>query len=118
MINFKALAASALIAVSTFGAIAPANAAPTNCWILGNDSSASRQAFRCDVTRRTNANGHTVFDVKHFKNNGASFTVVFWTDDKAEVIFAGEEPITLPSYTDKDGDQRIVAGDVEFVISI
>ena len=119
MFNFKALAASALIAVSGFGAIAPANAATTNCWIVGNHQTASRHAFRCNVNRRINANGHIVWDVTHYQNNGANFTVVFWTDDTAEVIFADGTPnVHVPSYTDSDGDQRIVLDNVEFIISI
>lgn len=118
MFNLKTLAASALIAVSTFGAVAPAQARPTNCWILGNASNANSKPFRCNVHRRVNANGHTVFDVKHYQGRGASFTVVFWTDDTAEVIIPGESPMRLRSYTDKDGDQRLVGGGVEFVISI
>ncbi len=118
MINLKALAASALIAVTTLGAVAPAQAQSTNCWILGNYPTASRKPFRCNVDRRVNANGHTVFDVTHYKGNGASFTVVFWSNNIAEIIVPGKSPIKLRAYTDKDGDQRLVANDMEFVISI
>jgi hypothetical protein len=119
MFNLKALAASALIAVSSFGAIAPANAAATDCWIVGNHHTASRNAFRCNVNRRINANGHIVWDVTHNQLNGASFTVVFWTDETADVIFTdGTANVHVPAYTDSDGDQRIVLGDMEFIISI
>ena len=118
MFNLKTLAASALIAVSTFGAVVPAQARPTNCWILGNAPNANSKPFRCNVHRRVNANGHTVFDVKHYQGNGASFTVVFWTDDIAEVIIPGESPMKMRFYADRDGDQRLVGPDWEFVISI
>ena len=117
--NFKALAASALIAVGTFGSVAPANSSPTNCWIVGNHRQANSKSFRCDVKRRTNANGHVVFDVTHLQNSGSSFTVVFWADDTAEVIFTNGTPnIRVPSYVDSDGDYRIVLNDTEFIVDI
>ena len=118
MFNFKAIAASALIAVSSFGAIAPANAAATNCWVVGNHQTASRRPFRCNVNRRINANGHIVWDVTHNQQNGANFTLVLWTDDTADVSFTDGTSVHVPAYTDSDGDQRIVLGDVEFIISI
>ena len=113
MFNFKALAASALIAVSSFGAIAPANAAATNCWI--RESGRTAQPFRCNVTHRVNANGHNVWDVVHYENHGASFTVVLWTDNTADVVFK-DQSLRVPTYTDSDGDERIVIGNMEFII--
>ena len=118
MFNFKAFAASALIAVSSFGTIAHANAATTNCWIVGNHQTASRRPFRCNVNRRINANGHIVWDVTHNQQNGASFTVVLWTDDTADVSFRDGTSVHVPAYTDSDGDQRIVLNDVEFIIQL
>ena len=116
MFNFKVLAATALIAVSTFGAMTPANAAASKCWIRHRGNTA--RPFHCNVNRRTNANGHTVFDVTHYQNKGASFTVVFWTNRTAEVIFAGKAPVSVPFYIDRDGDQRIVVGNEEFIVRI
>ena len=51
------------------------------------NSDLSRQdLFPCDVTSRTNANGHTVFDVEA---GGLLTTVVLWDDGSAEYFQEG-----------------------------
>ena len=44
----------------------------------------------CDVTRRINANGHVVFDIKEPHTDRHIGTVVLWDDDTAEWIRNGE----------------------------
>ncbi len=97
----------------TILAAAPADAASQSCWIVPRGGR-SVPSFRCDVSLRTNANGHKVVDITHFQGNGARFSVVLWTDDynrptTAEVFVNGERFRTA-WYRDSDGDVRLDMG--------
>jgi serine protease Do len=77
------------------------------CWFQMQADSERLEGFRCDVSSRTNANGHTVFDV--VEPNGLKRTVVLWQDKTAEVLINGE------SYEgewleDDEGDIRVRVG--------
>jgi len=111
--NFKALIAAAAVTVGTWGAAPmPAEAAASNCWIVPT-SGYRVDPFRCDVSERTNANGHTVYDIRHFQGAGAHFSVILWTvrgvPTTAEVFIDGERYIT-DWYYDEDGDVRLDLG--------
>ncbi len=107
--NIKALALASTIALgSILGSVAPAQARASSCWIM-RAGTRRAPAFRCDVTRRINANGHTVWDITHFQGNGARFTVVMWSDYSAEVLINGERLRTTVN-TDKAGDHWIDLG--------
>ena len=106
----KSVIAAAFLATSA--ALAPmVQAAPANCWIIpeGTPSTQRVDGFRCHVVERTNANGHTVYDITHFQGRGAQFTVVLWTDGTAEVVMDGEV-VEFPWHYDHDGDTRLVLG--------
>ena len=112
---FKTLLASASIAVGCLfnpAGMPAAEAAAQSCWIVPT-SGASVSPFRCDVSRRTNANGHIVHDIRHFQGNGAHFSVVLWTQggnpDGAEVFIEGER-FTTSWYRDGEGDVRVSIG--------
>ena len=118
----KTLLASASLAVCCLfnpAGMPEAKAAASNCWIVPTNG---RQvpSFRCDVSTRTNANGHTVVDIRHFQGDGAHFSVILWTDSNrnpngAEVFIQGER-FTATWYRDSDGDHRINMGSYgEFV---
>ena len=76
--NIKSLALSALVALSTFGGVA--EAAPSTC-AYRQDRGAVTEVY-CDVHKRTNANGHNVFELT-FYNNGtlSKMSVVLWKDN-------------------------------------
>lgn len=113
--NFKALAATAAISLATFfGSAAPAEAKISKCWIL-RDSQQSTSPFLCEVNKRTNSNGHIVFDVSHMQGVGASFSALFWTDGTVEVFIDGDRMVTS-YYEDSEGDVRIELYDSEFII--
>lgn len=112
----KQLAAAAAVATCCLfnpAGIPEAKAAAQNCWIVPA-SGASVSPFRCDVTVRTNANGHKVIDIRHFQGSGASFSVILWTDEYrnptyAEVFVDGERYETS-WWRDSDGDARLDMG--------
>ena len=108
----KATLAAALVAASSF--FAPAvEAKPSNCWILEySETSSMVDPFRCDVTKRVNANGHTVYDITHFQGAGAQFTVVLWDDQMAEVIFKDGKRYEFEWYYDSDKDTRLILPDL------
>lgn len=62
-------------------------------------------ATYCDVHRRINSNGHTVFDIRW--RNGSDVTVVLWSNMTAEVIFDDTVKV-FNTYFDSDGDVRLV----------
>ena len=108
---FKSIIASLAVLTCCLGN--PAMAKPSNCWII--PAGERSDSFRCDVVERTNANGHTVYDITHFEGNGAQFSVVLWTDGTAEVFVNGEV-VEFPWYYDHDGDTRIdLPGGDQFV---
>ena len=114
MINFKALALTATLAAGTiFGAVAPANAG--TCW-FENGRGTGLAATYCQTGRRTNYNGHTVFDV--VDHQGTEFTLVFWNDDTVEIIGITNNPIMGYTYTDRQGDTRIEVPSANFEMAI
>ena len=110
---FKSIIASTLIAIAGLSTGEAALAKAQNCWIQEGQPSAP--AFRCDVSARTNANGHIVWDISHNENNGANFSVLLWDDNTAELFVNGER-LDTTWYTDADGDTRVdVTGDMQFI---
>ena len=98
MFNFKAIALSGLIALSTFGGVA-VQAAPSSCAFRENHSYGQATEVFCDVHERTNANGHTVYDVTFFEDGKQmTLSVVLWTQKGnpayAEVFAQGERATT------------------------
>ena len=113
--TIKALAAASSVAVGCLlnpAGIPEAKAAAQSCWIVPA-SGASVAPFRCDVSRRTNANGPIVNDIRHFQGDGAHFSVILWTSggnpNGAEVFIEGER-FTTTWYRDGDGDARVRIG--------
>jgi len=104
---FKSILASTLIAVAGLSVGDAAMAKAQNCWIY--EGQRSVPSFRCDVSRRTNANGHTVFDIRHNERSGAHFSVILWDDNTAEVFINGDRG-EITWFTDKDGDTRLEIG--------
>lgn len=87
-----------------------AKAAPSTCWLIPR-SGAQVQGFYCDLTSRTNYNGHVVHDISRRADGGAAFTAVLWTDgggnpDYAEVLLDGTT-YRRPWWRDAQGDVRI-----------
>ena len=110
---FKSIIASTLIAIAGLSTGEAALAKAQNCWMVEGRSTAP--AFRCDVSARTNANGHIVWDISHNENNGADFSVVLWDDNTAELFVNGDR-LDTTWYTDSDGDTRVdVTGDMQFI---
>jgi hypothetical protein len=109
---FKSIIASTLIAVAGLSTGEAALAKSQDCWI--QEGQANAPAFRCDVSARTNANGHLVWDISHNENNGANFSVLLWDDNTAEVFFGGER-LTTTWFTDTDGDTRVEVGRSQFI---
>ena len=100
--NFKSLALSALVALSTFGGVA--QAAPTTCALR---DSRNLHEFTCDHVLRTNANGHNVNDITFFDNGKRyELSIIFWmTDgsiDYAEVFTEGRR-MAMDAYKAKNG---------------
>ena len=101
--NFKSLALSALVALSTFGVAA--EAAPTKCALR---DSRDLVTFTCDHSVRTNANGHRVNDIIFF--DGAKrhdWSVIFWTNNAGTPTYAeawhnGDRVVT-DAYIAKNG---------------
>ena len=104
---FKSIITSALIAIAGLSTGEAALAKSQNCWMY--EGGRDVPAFRCDVSERTNANGHRVWDISHNQNNGAQFSVILWDDQTAEVFVNGERGETT-WYYDRDGDARIELG--------
>ena len=108
--NLKALLASAsIIATSFFVPVEPAKAG--TCWYIYD--SYMTDGVYCRTIRRINGDGHIVFDITD--GAGATFSVVLWDDNTADVVFK-DQSLRVPTYTDSDGDERIVIGNMEFII--
>ena len=104
MINFKALALATTLALTGFvGGITPAQAG--TCWFREGQHHLAQGEW-CGTERRINANGHVVFDITD--NKGKTITIVMWDDNTAELIGLVDQVITVPTYTDRDGDTRFV----------
>lgn len=109
---FKSIITSTLIAIAGFSTGEAALAKAQNCWMYEGQGSAP--AFRCDVSMRTNANGHKVWDISHNENNGSQFSVILWDDKTAELFYGGERLATT-WFTDSEGDTRIELGRSQFI---
>ena len=103
--NFKSLAISAALAVSTFTGVV-ANAAPTKCAMR---TPSNLVEFGCDQHSRINANGHKVQDITFFDGGKKyQFTIVLWLTsdgkdfDYAEVWHNGSR-VTTNAYLAKNG---------------
>ena len=92
MINFKALALTATIALGgIIGGIAPAEAG--TCWFReGRYHNAAPEW--CGTERRINANGHVVFDITQ---QDKTVTIVMWDDNTAELIGFTDYVVTVPT---------------------
>ena len=100
--NFKALAFSAFVAISSLGGAA--QAAPTTCAFVDNSGV---EKFTCDHSIRRNANNTKVNDVVFFENgNRIELSIIFWTEDGepvyAEMFNAGDRVVT-DAYIAKNG---------------
>jgi len=83
-LNFKSIAASALIALSTFGGVA--EAAPTKCAMR---HAGELLTFTCDHTLRTNANGHKINDITFFEGGKRyDWSILFWTNRSGNPTYA------------------------------
>ena len=105
---FKSIIASTLIAVAGLSTGEAAFAQTQNCWMYESGPLTS-PAFRCNVTERTNVNGHTLWDISHNEYNGANFSVLLWDDNTAEIFINGTRS-DVTWYTDSDGDTRLELG--------
>ncbi len=110
----SAIAAASVAITGALSNAPVAQAAAANCWHIPVGAR-SVEPFRCDVSARTNANGHLVYDIRHFQGNGAHFSVIIWDDGMAEVFIDGERYDTT-WYYDRHADVRLDIGDEgEFV---
>lgn len=74
------------------------------CWFQMQQDADRLEGYRCTVSSRKNANGHTVFDV--VEPGGLTRTVVLWEDKSAEVLLNGSR--YEGEWTeDEDGDIRV-----------
>ena len=110
---FKSIITSALIAIAGLSTGEAALAKAQNCWMY-KANGPQVPSFRCDVSMRTNANGHKVWDISHNQNNGAQFSVILWNNDTAELFVNGER-LNTTWYVDSEGDARIQVGSSQFI---
>ena len=116
--NFKALAATAAISLSTVFGAAPQKPRSTiaGSWRL------ARQGACLPVNRRINANGHKVHDIRHLQRVRRQLRHLLFENPGgygiAEVFVAGKR-IELEYWEDSDGDVRIeMPSGAEFIIRI
>ncbi len=76
-----------------------------NCWFQLREGSSDFTGLRCQVSGRTNANGHQVHDILE-PNGGHRRSVVLWSDNSAEVFLDGTRYSGEWS-EDSDGDVRV-----------
>lgn len=62
----------------------------------------------CDVSRRVNANGHVVWDVRL---GSKTVTFVLWTNGVGEAIWADGTRRVFDYHVDSDGDPRLTGRD-------
>ena len=87
---------------SSFSFISPVRAA--TCWFSGSSNSLSPSY--CSTNKRIHANGHKVWDITD--KNGTRITLVFWNDQKVELISASSSMRVVGRWwRDADGDLRI-----------
>lgn len=112
--NFKSIALSALVALSTLGGAA--EAAPTTCALRGPNVF---REFTCDRNIRTNANGDKVNDITFINGTRrAEMSIVLWTEDGAPLyaeVFTDEGARYVTGYyIAKNGAQCIDQDDHQF----
>ena len=91
----------------------PAQEHTQTCWFVpGADG--SLQPEPCSVSKRTNANGDTVYDVTN--NTGQQQAVVLWNNNTVEVIQDGVVS-NGAWHTDSDGDIWVELDGRKFVYS-
>ena len=102
----KALVGASIIVGSLTAISAPANAG--TCWFEGRHTTQLVASY-CWTNQRVNANGHNVIDVRD--HQGTEFTIVFWDNGTAEMIFSSGyrrgEVVTVDWYWDAQGDRRL-----------
>ena len=110
VMNFRSkLISAAALTMFGLGITAdPADAASTSCWY--GDQSERLEHIDCDVQRRTNYNGHIVWDVSS-TGGQKYFTFVLWGKEsdasgKADFIYNGDHAI-VRWHEDSDGDIRL-----------
>lgn len=74
------------------------------CWFQMQQDAETLEGYRCTVTSRQNANGHTVFDV--VEPGGLSRSVVLWEDKTVEVFLNGKR-YEGQWEEDEEGDIRV-----------
>ena len=102
-LNFKSLALSAVIALSSLTGVA-AQAAPTTCALR---TAQDLEEFTCDHSVRTNANGHKVNDFTFFDGSTRyDLSIIFWMnrgEHKYAEVFMDGKRIAMSSYAAKNG---------------
>ena len=116
---FKSLLAATTIALAT---ALPSFAAPSTCWIGANAEDGSIPAQTCDVSVRTNANGHKVLDV-YTPVDGTTVTIMLWYDNDrtptyAEVIFDDGSKVNMNYRWDIEGDLHLHGKNGEFYVAL
>lgn len=86
---------------------------PANCWFQLQAGSSDLTGLHCQVTGRTNSNGHVVHDIIE-PNGGHRRSVVLWDNNAAEVFLDGE-PYSGEWSTDSDGDVRVTVNGGVFI---
>ena len=110
--NIKALAIATAITVGgLIGSASPAEARQTNCYFGDAGQTLTRKI--CDVTRRINYNGHTVFDIR----GPIKATVVLWDNNSGEVIINGRVNRHFVTEYEGNGFYRMInrSNDYNFV---
>ena len=103
--KFLSSIASAAIVGSAFVVASPASARTTTCWYGGPNQNLS--PMTCKISKRTNANGHVVFDLRATDLAGI-ITFVFWDNNSAEIIHSTKgHRGWAEAWTDRQGDQRL-----------
>ena len=80
---FKQLLISSALAVSL---IPPVSAEPVRCWIDADNQQDRVPQQVCDLSARTNANGHTVVDLTD--DQGTTVSIVMWKDRSGNPLYA------------------------------
>ena len=109
--NFKSIAIASLLTFGLTASAAPAEARSTNCYFGDANQTLAREV--CNVTRRTNYNGHTVFDIR----GPIKATVVLWDDNSGEVIIDGSVNRNFVTKYEGNGFYRMInrSNDYNFV---
>ena len=107
------LAGAATALALNLAAPVKAEAATAPCYY--GDAGELLEEFWCDTTRRVNANGHIVYDVKGAATGDLLGTIVLWDDDTAEWI--QEDGSVNPNFVTEDLDHgyiRLINADNDY----